>query len=360
MTVNGSILGRETVALISRGNQWGVENPVAKGLFLLEDGISYSQEMLPWQENGSVWQMDRDPGTITTGLDFRQYLRFDDLRGIAYTLGGSAYQTPVEINAGKGDYRHIIDPSADNYSDFASIAFKKGTMIQSFPSVKFAGFTVTGQVNPGRMEIKYHTFANNLITNSTSFTTLTFDSPDYPVGNGGILFFRNLKIWIKDRDGTAFDLSDLLSNSLTNFEFSFQRQLAGDYTNTSGMEIEEPVEDGIAESDINLSFRNLDSDIQNFFDTWKSNGRYKMRIEITGAAASEATGDVSPATIKIDLPNVSVERAEPGVYSGPGRIAASASFKALALPQEITVAEMPFNQPFRLEAVNNQAVKAIL
>jgi hypothetical protein len=360
MTVNGSLLGRETLAFMAPGAEWAVENSSGKGVFLLEDGLSYSQESISYEENGSVWPVDIDKGVVSTGLDYRQYLRFDDLRGICYTLGGTEYQAPVEINAGKGDYRHVILPASDNFGDFATVAMKKGNTVQSFPSVKFAGFTISGQTNPGRMEVKFHAFANNLIPNSTIITPASFDSLQYLQGNGGLAFFRNLKIWLKDRDDTAITEADLLSNSLTSFEFSFQRQLASDYTNTSGIEIEEPVEDGIAETTMTLNFRNYDSKSLDLFQAWQQNARLKLKVELIGAAATTASGDVSPAAFTLELPNVAVESIEPGVYSGPGRIGTNVNLSAMAAPQGITVPGMDFNQPFKLTAVNAQAVKAIL
>ena len=360
MTVNGSLLGRESLAQMIRGNNWGEEATTGKGFLMLDDGLSYSQESIAYEENGSVWPQDSDKGTVSTGLDYKQYLRFDDLRGIAFTLGSGAYQDPVELNSGKGDFRHVISPSGDNFGDYATIAMKKGAMVQTFPSVKFAGFTISGQTNPGRMEVKYHAFANNMVTNSINYPPSSFDSLQYLQGNGGIAFFRNLRLWINDRDAAALGQGDLLSNSLTSFEFSFQRQLVSDYTNCSGFEIEEPVEDSFAETTINLGLRNYDIQAAELFDKWQQNGRLKLKIEVVGAAATSASGDVSPASLIIELPNVAVENVEPGAYAGPGRISSSVNLKALALPTGQTAQGMDFNQPFRLQAVNAQNVKAVL
>lgn len=359
MAVTGSIVGRETVAYFKQGSAWGTEATPGEGLLIMEDGMEFSQSLDPIEENDSTWLRDYELGTKTAGFNFKQAFRFDDIRGLAHVLGDGSYATVTEQNAGKSDYVHTMYPAEDNFGDFATLAIKKGSIIQTFPSVKFAGFTLSGTSSPNRIELSFNTFGNDLISNSTAITASSFSSLTQPSGNGGRAYFRNLSFLLNDQSGATLASGDEITNAITSFEFSTQRQLASDYTNDSGLTIEEPVEDGYLESTLTLQLRNLDNVVDGLYADWVNKTPKKLQFSILGAKASTATGTVASAVLQVDAPHVLVENVDYGPYSGPGRISSSVTFRILGADTTADAAGMPWLQPFRLKVINNQSAKAV-
>ena len=357
MTISGSVVGRETVAYFKQANTWGTASGGGDGILLVEDGMEFGQALDPVEENNSPWLQDYDLGQKTAGFNFKQAMRFDDIRGIAMVLGDGNYDAVVEENTGKGDYRHHIWPGADNFGDFATMAIKKGSIVQTLPSVKFAGFTLSGQSSPNRAEISFNTFANDLTNASTVITASSFDSLSIPSGPAGRCYFRDFYFEINDQSAATLDYSATyeIANAVTSFEFSAQRQLASDYTNSSGLEIEEPVEDGYLESTLTLQLRNLDGIVDGFYNDWINKTKKKLRFRFTGPAASSATGAVSDARVQIDAPCVYVENVDYGAYSGPGRISGSVTFRLVGAETTADATGMNWVEPFRFKAINNQS-----
>ncbi len=361
MALTGSIVGRETIAYFKQAATWGIEATPGAGMLLMEDGMEFDQTLDPLEENDSTFLKENDLGTRTAAFNFKQSLRFDDMRGIAMVLGDGAYTTPITAeNAGKGDFLHTVLPAPDNFGDFATMAIKKGDIIQSFPSVKYAGFTLTGQASPNRFEVSVNTFADNLLNASTVITANSFTDLSKPSGNGGRGFFRNFTVELNDQSAASLTgTADGITNAVTSVEWSVQRALAADYTNTSGLNIEEPVEDAYLESTITLQLRNLDSLVDGLYTDLINKTAKKLQFTITGAAASSATGSVANARFQVDAPHALVENVDYGPYSGPGRISAAVTFRLLGAETTSDASGMAFVEPFQLQWVNAQADQAV-
>jgi len=360
MTISGSIVGREVQAFFTRGTVWGEETAATangSGIYIVEDGISFSQGIDYLEENASAFQRDADLGTISAALNLRQNLRYDDLRGIAFCLGHDAYATPTEVNPGKGDFRHVIYPAADNEGDFACIALKKGSFIQVAPSVKFTGFNLEARPSPQRVSLSFETRASTVKNDSTVITASQFSGLTAPGGAGGRAFFRQVRVFINDQAAATLATADEVFVSSLNFSFS--RKLTEDYTNSSGREIAEPVEDGYPVATCTLQQPSFGSEQDSYISDWLAKAPKKLKIEFTGAAATSATGTVADDTFRIEAPHVIVESVEPAPYSGSGRIPASVTFRLLAAESTSDAAGMAFTQPFCITAINSQSVKAI-
>ena len=360
MTISGSIVGREVQAFFTQGETWGVETTATadgSGIYIVEDGLSLSQGIDLLEENSSVFQRDADLGTISASLNLRQHLRYDDLRGIALALGDGAYATPTEINAGKGDYSHVIHPAPDNEGDFACVALKKGDIIQVAPSVKFVGFTLDTEPSPQRVTLSFETRAGNVRNDSTVITAAQFEGLSAPGGAGGRAFFRQVRVYLNDQSAATLATGDEIF--VSGLSFSFTRALTEDYTNSSGLEIAEPVEDGYPTASCTIRQPSFGAEQDGYITDWLTRNAKKLKIEFTGAAATSATGTVAADTFRIEAPNVIVETADPAPYSGPGRIPASVTFRLLAADTTADAAGMPFTQPFRITAVNSQADRAV-
>jgi hypothetical protein len=360
MTTSGPIVGREVQAFFTQGATWGAEltaSPSGSGIYLTEDGISFTQAVDPLDENSSTFQRDADLGTVSAALKLKQNLRYDDLRGIALSLGDGAYATPTEINVGKGDYSHTLYPAPDNHGDFACIALKKGSLIQAAPSVKFLGFTLEAQPSPQRVVLSFETRADTIKNNSTVVTAPQFDDLTAPGGPGGRAYFRQARIFINDQSAAALATPDeIFASGLT---FSFRRNLTEDFTNSSGLHVAEPVEDAHPVASCALRQPSFGTEQDAYFTDWLTKTPKKLKIEFTGAAATEATGTVADDAFRLECPHVLIESMDPAPYSGPGRIPASVTFKLLAAHTTADAPGMNFTQPFRLTVVNSQPDKAV-
>lgn len=360
MTISGSIVGREVQSFFTQGVTWGTEltAPAAgSGIYITEDGISFSQSVDFLEENASAFQRDADLGTVSASLNLKQNLRYDDLRGIALSLGDESYATPTEVNVGKGDYQHVIYPASDNYGDFACAAFKKGSLIHVAPSVKFFGFTIEAQPSPQRVGVSFETRATTLKNDSTVITASQFDDLTAPGGAGGRAFFRQLRIFLNDQSSATLATADeIFVSGLT---FSFRRALGEDYTNSSGTEVAEPVEDGYPVATCTLRQPSFATEQDAYITDWLTKTAKKLKIEFVGAAATEATGTVANDTFRIECPHALVESVDPAPYSGPGRIPASVTLRLLATDTTSDAPGMSFTHPFRLTAINSQSAKAV-
>lgn len=360
MTISGSIVGREIQAFFTQGSSWGAEltaAPAGSGILLTEDGLSFSKNLDFLEENSSTFHRDADLGTVSAALNIKQNLRYDDLRGIAFCLGDGAYSTPTEVNVGKGDYQHVLFPAPDNEGDFACIALKKGSLIHLAPSVKFSGFTIEAQAAPQRVTVAFDTTASTIKNNSTVITASQFNNLTTPGGPGGRVFFRQARVFINDQSSAALDTVDeIFISALT---FSFQRALTEDFTNSSGLEVAEPVEDGYPTATCTLQQPSFGSEQDGYLSDWLSKTPKKLKIEFTGAAATEATGTVADDTLRFECPNVLIESMDTAPYSGPGRIPASVTFRLLAADTTADAPGMSFTQPFKITAINSQTSKAV-
>lgn len=364
MAVSGSVVGRGTQVYFKQGATWGTEATGGGEMHILEEGMEFSQELEGIEESNKPWMTGMDLGVKSAAVNFRQNGSFDDIRGAAFALGADGYATPVEVNAGKGDYQHTIYPSEDNFGDFATVAVKKGnaswSAIHTYPSVKFSGFTMSGQAQPQRVQLSFSTIADEMTNASAAITAAAFAGMGAaPSGNGGAMFFRNFRVWINDQGSATLATGDELTSSVTDFEFTYNRSLATDYTNTSGLGMEEPVEDGYPEVSLKLGLRHMDADSEGFLSGLFNKTAKKIKFELTGAAASAATGTVSAAAFRVEMPHALVQSPEPGSFSGPGRIGASVTFKVLGAETTSDAPGMAFAKPFKLTVVNAQGGKAV-
>lgn len=361
MTISGSTVGRQAIVLFRQAATWGTESTAAgKEIKMRSEGAEYSINKEFVEETNNTFGTDIDEGTQTAALNFVQDAVFDDIRGICFVMGDGNYATVTADNAGKGDYIHILDLAEDNFGDFATIAIKKGAYIHSYQTVKFTGFTMSFNSSPVVGQITFRTIANKMTNESTVITASAFTSlTSEPTGNGGRMYFKNLDLYVNDQSGaTLSTTTDLLPVSA--LEFVVDRNLAADYTTYGqGDEVEEPVEDGYPTISITATLPNMGAASDGFMSDYRAGTAKKLYFEVTGAAASTATGTVSAASFKAECPKAIVSAVDPGIMSAAGRIGASVTFRCLATDTTSDAAGMAFTGPLRVTVINNQSTKQV-
>jgi hypothetical protein len=364
MAISGSVVGREIVVLLKQGATWGTEVTMGTGngygIYAEDWGLSFSQPLDDVPINTGVWGQEVDQGVISAALNPQMPITFDEIRLFAGVLGDGSYDTPAEVNAGKGDYQHIIYPSGDNFGDFWTIGIQKGnSIVQTIPSWKPTGFTISSTASPNRCMVQFQGVGNTVENNSSVITATAFTGVSYITGPSGRAYFRNARIYINDQTAATLATVDEISNLITSFEFTFNRNLSQDYTNTSGLKMEEPVEDGMVDVTAVLNFRNQDSTGSALFDDLTNGQKKKLKIAISGAAATSATGTVENAGFTLECPNVRVGDNDFPNVSGTGRQTSTFNLRALGAVAAGDAPGMDFLQPFKLTVVNAQSAKQV-
>ncbi len=358
-----SVTGRESTSYWKQGAVWGTAVDGGAGMLLMEDGLEIDNALSGVEENNSAWMKDMDLAPSTAAFNYKQNLRYDDIRSMACVLGTADYAAPAEENVGKGDYKHTIYPATQTEGVYATFAQRKKsastTVVQTANSLKYAGFTLTGNPSPGRFEMAYNTFADTIDNASATITDSDFTSLTIPSGNGGRAFFRNMAFLMNDQSGATLATGDAVSNAITSLEFSYQRSLAADYTNTSGNTIEEPCEDSFGEAIVTLEMRNLDSVLDGYYTDWKAGTTKKFKFTITGAAATTATGTVAAASFIVSAPKAFITNVDYGAYTGPGRLAGKITLQLMGTETTGDSSGMAFLQPFQVEVINAQTAEVI-
>jgi len=361
MSISPSV-GRQIKVIRKQGATWNTEPTGEYAIWSIrEDGLGFTQNLDDIEEGNSTWVKDADVGLHSASFAPKETLRFDNIVGLALCMGTANYLAVTASNAGKGDYVHQFMPDEDITGFYESIGIQKGARIQTLHSVKYRGFTITGQPDPQRIEITHDTLVSRFNNASTVNTAAAFTGATAePTGNGGRGFFRNLTVRLADQcAGTALASGDAITDLISDLEFNFGRDLTEDHTNDSGLYIAEPDENGYPTATLRLNFKGLtstgDTAITNLF----SNTAKMFDLEIVGNAASTATGTVDLAKLYIEAPRAKIIESEPGANAGPGRLPSSILLKLYAPDTTSDAEDMDFDEPFRLTVINNQAAKVI-
>jgi hypothetical protein len=345
------IVGRETIAMFARGSTWGEPAAGSQGLLFEDASLQWNQQSTPLHLANSYWTNHTEQGPVRCSLEITQPFFFNDLRGLTGALGNLAYDGPAEINTGAGDYKHQIRPSTSIEGCFFTLAMQRAEGIFNvYPSCKLTGFEISGTVDPNRLKIKYYITADTMINHTAGIDPALFTSLQYPSDKQA--YFKDCNFYLNGSETSQLDESDKITNLVSGFRFIFKRSMTMDYTNSSGLQIEEPLDDAAPEIKLELSLAYKDAFISRLFDGRGTASMNKMLLEITGGPASpEANSEKARVTLKI--PNLLVTNDNYAEFSGMDRQKSEVSFTALA-KTKTSVPGMDFDEPFMMEIVNNQ------
>jgi len=357
MTMKSYVVGRETKAMLTQSSSWGTVSSGGDGLLFENASFKWEQAQNEIILSNSYWKERLEPGQISCSIEINQPFMFNDLRCLAMTMGYAGYSAPQEKTEGMGDYLHQLVPSTTTGDLFATLACKRAEGIYSvFPSCAFQGFEISGSTDPNRIMIKHMGLADTAINGAAGIADVEFSNLSYAYDQRA--YFRNLKVYIADADGTPITTDDEITNLIKSIHFSFNRTLSKDYTNTSGNSIESPVEESAPGISLKLGLIRKDAILSTFFNDRMAATRKQIVCEVVAGPANPAEGSPHEnARLTIEIPAAVVVSDNFVGFDGMDRQSGEVGFDILA--PESTSASMPFAEPFRISIVNNLSSRAI-
>lgn len=241
--------GTEIIAALKKATVWGT--PVAAGfgdgIYILNEGLEASPEVLFDDSLGNSFDDCSDLGNITDEGDIEAMIKYEGLL-LPFALALGLAGEPDIITNG---YQHYL-LCADNIEGlFATFAIDKATAVHEHPSVKIAGFTISGEAG-GYLTVTFNIIADTLDTESSTNTLATMTAVTFILKCGNIVFNNGIFL-LKDHSGAApVDPGDRINPS--SFELSFTRNVSGDFVADGTRAIIEPQQDGKPEIILALSF----------------------------------------------------------------------------------------------------------
>ncbi|MDO8282699.1 MAG: phage tail tube protein [Thermodesulfovibrionia bacterium] len=295
-----SVSGREVRVALKKAAVWGtaVACGAGDGILCLADSMKKKINSEVDNSLGLAFAEDRDQGNIVVEGGLPAYLRYDSHdRPIALAMGST--QAPTQQGATAAYVNSIL--LADNIDGlFASLAINKIINVDEFPSDKIVGFTIKG-VSGQVVMIEYIKICNDkvvasIVNNLTSFANVT-----YLEKTNRVLFGQGV-FRINAQAGGALADGDIVTPSA--FEFTFKRNLKGEYVAGSANKIDEPTNEGVPEIKLKLTFARYTATtyIADLFADVKK----KMDITFTGAVIEGAYS----RQFKLQFPNLAYSDAD--------------------------------------------------
>ena len=240
--------GTEIVAGMAKGSAWGTAVALGPGdgIYILTDSLESSPEILLDESLGNSFAECADLGNITAEGDIETMLKYEGLL-LPFALCLGIAGAPTLLTNG---YKHILKCSDNIHGLFATYAVDKILKVHEVPSIKIAGFTISGEAGD-YVRITFNIMGNILKDDSVINTSVTMATVTYLMKCGNILF-NNGKFLLKDYAGNAPAIGDRVYPS--SFEIEFNRNLEGDYTASGSNEISEPEQAGQPELNVSLEF----------------------------------------------------------------------------------------------------------
>ena len=315
-------IGLESICAVSKATTWGTATNVNKAnagiLILSEDFPFANREIVDDESVNNSWQDNYDQGNIDISGSLRGFLRYTGLEFLlAQPMGVAANSAGV---TGVRTQRYTYTGNIDGV--FGTVVFEKKVEQHEYPSVKFSGFTISGQA--GRpLEVTFRGVADTCVISgqkNTSLTTVTYRSKSNRV------MFNQLKIRARNKEDAA--LADAQRINPASFELTYDRPMVGDHVADGGRTIIEPVMDGFPTATLRFTFPRYatapaGTPGNDFFTAIVNNKPQKIDFLASGPTISGS----SPSTVAqflLDIPNAIPQTVASNI-GGPGRI-----------PQEVT------------------------
>lgn len=336
--------GTEIIAGFKKASAWAtpVVLGAGDGILILNEGMEGSPEILNDESLGNPFLACTDLGNITDEGDIECNLKYEGLLTVIACAMGLAGVPSLLTNG----YEHLLECTKNIEGLFGTFAIDKRTKVHEHPSVKVAGFTISGEAG-GYLKITFNFISNTLDTGSTTNTSVTMANITIPLLCGNIVF-NNGVFLLKDQGGSApSDPTDrVLPNS---FELAFSRNLSGDYTANGNRQIIEPEQDGQPEITCSFGFpRYTDS---RFLEDLFSKQEHEAIINWTGEIIGVGPDNYE---FEIELPKLVLTDSNIPV-SGLGKMPYTANYKVLDIKGDTPTGFQINDGPFLLKFINAQS-----
>lgn len=266
------------------GTLWGsaanCNIPNAAIDYISEDFGFAVPELIDDQSVSRSWQGDPLRGNITVNGSVRCYLRYIGVeRLLAYPLG-SAAASLLET----GVYLHKYTYTSNTFGKFASVCIDKHVSTHLYPSVKFTGFTITGQAGQPT-ELQTRGLGNNNIVPGPAPNN-TLASATYRSQGDHVLWAQqSLLIAVKTGAAPTSSTDRFMPAS---YELTFDAAQAQHWVMNNSAEIIEPIPDAAPVANLRLTFPRYATAPAgtpgNSFATWgKANTALKLWLRGVGA-----------------------------------------------------------------------------
>jgi hypothetical protein len=339
--------GLEIKAAVKKAAVW--DTPVAcgasNGVLLKGDTLKRTVESLVDNGLGQAFGKNMDQGEIKAEGALSAFLRYDGLDllialAMGATGGAPAQQGATTAYAQAFTLADLLDGL------FSTIAINKKVNVFEYTSAKITGFTLKGEMGKP-LEIDFDVIADDedpaSVTNDlTSFANVTYFETAHRV------LMSQGEFRINDRSGAALGAGDVIKPS--SFELAFRRKLAGKYVAGGSNRIDEPLNEGLPEVTLKLTFPRYTA--TTYLTALGADTRKKMDIVFTGAEIEAPYN----REFKIQFPHLALTNAE--AATAKGQIEHPLEFKCLATDTAPT-GMAGILKPFQADVINRQSANVL-
>jgi hypothetical protein len=327
-------------------NQYPGDTPGANdGFHVLSYDLGvFARESLPDDSMGNRNQFlaSADKGNRPTDVrSINQYLRLDESeRMLGYAMGTCT----VTLRSGARD--HTVRPAAclDGIFGVIDAEQKDGSIIHSYPSVKFDGFEIAGEAGQF-LTAQYSVFASKFM-NSGGASASNMNSVTART-TGNRVYFDRARLWINDQSGATLAAADLVEPSKLSLRLNRSQEAyhaASGETDGDEASMKEPTGGPQPEFMFDLEFPVKTADT--WIDVLGNDTRKKGRLHFNlGTAVGSST-----YMWDVYMPHLELMNVEEAV-DGHGKIVAPLKFRCLQAAS--AVQGMDYTDPFYFVFTNS-------
>lgn len=342
--------GLEVKAAVKKAATWGtaVACGAGDGVLLTGDTLKRTIESLADDSLGLPFGEQRDQGEIKVEGALSAFLRYDGLDLLIALAMGETSGAPTQPDAvgAPNTYQQTFKLADALDGIFGTVAVNKKVNVFEYSTCKIAGFTIRGEMGKP-IEIDLDVIANDEIYNSSTNSLTSFANVTYPERENRALMSQGV---FRLNDQSAAALADTDKIYPQGFELSFKRNLKGDYVAGQNNKIIEPLNDGLPEIKLKLTFPRYTE--TTYLSALGSDTRKKMDIVLTGALI-EAT---YYRTFKLQLPHLALLNAEHATEKG--QIIHPLEFDCLATPTAPS-GMTGITKPFQVDVTNKKSTDVL-
>lgn len=339
--------GRCQVSGAKKGAAWGtaVVLGAGDGIRILPDSIVKSRVNNPDDSLGEAYSKSADPDVIAVSGALPGYLRYDGLDLLIALVMGATGGAPAQQG---GTTAYLQSFTWGNCLDglFATVAMNLNTMVKEFPSLKFMGMKISGEVGKPLM-VEFNVIGDDLVEDSAinTFATManiTFAPVDRVLFQHGV-FRMNLT------SGAALaSPGDVIKPS--KFELDIQRPQQGVYATETDVDIvDEPTGSEVPKVTLTLTFPRLTGNTE--FTRWDAGAPYKMDMTFTGANIDGAFD----YTMTFEMP--SLVYSDVNAPADQGAVPNDVVFDVIGI--DVAPTGMAVNAPVEITVINTETADVL-
>lgn len=288
----GPMTGSQQTLALKKATTWETEVAcgVGDGLLFLSGQAKNDASAEKDDSRGRAFSVDGYVGPITCAPTYNFYLRYAGVELVAAMLMGTA-GVPAQ-QAATTAYLHSLTWNTDPYGLMLSLAKTMIGYIESIPTLKVAGLTISGEVGAKPLQVAMEVIGSRKLVDSAINTLSTFANVTFPTdASTNPVMFSHLVFRMNVASGAALGAGDIIYPG--KFSLSIKRTLKGEYTGqyrTTGTNIQdlidEPSNNGDPEIKLTLEFPKHTA--TTYLAAVAADTRYKLDITATGAVIEGA------------------------------------------------------------------------